>query len=97
MEKEEIKAADFSTEAEMLKVLGHPVRLKIVVGLTLNACCVKDIWGCMDLPQPVVSQHLAILKGKGVLKAERDGKRVIYSVNSPFIKTVTESLASSLA
>ncbi|MBE9536480.1 MAG: winged helix-turn-helix transcriptional regulator [Proteobacteria bacterium] len=96
MEKEEIRAADFSTEAEMLKVLGHPVRLKIVVGLTANACCVKDIWECMDLPQPVVSQHLAVLKSRGVVEAKREGKKMLYSVCSPFAKKVARSLVSSM-
>jgi len=92
MKKEEIKAADFSGEAEALKVLGHPVRLKIVVGLTANACCVKDIWECMDLPQPVVSQHLSLLKNKGVVESKREGKRMLYSVCSPLAKKVAKLL-----
>jgi len=92
MKKEEIKAADFSAEAEMLKVLGHPVRLKIVVGLTADACCVKDIWECMDLPQPVVSQHLSVLKSRGIVESKREGKRVLYSVCSPFAKKVARAL-----
>lgn len=97
MEKEDIKAADFSTEAEILKVLGHPVRLKIVVGLTANACCVKDIWECMDLPQPVVSQHLTLLKFRGVVESKREGRRMLYSVCSPFAKKVAISLVSNMS
>ena len=96
MKKEDIKAADFSTEAEMLKVLGHPVRLKIVVGLTANACCVKDIWECMDLPQPVVSQHLTLLKFKGIVESKREGKRVFYSVCSPFASKLAKSLINNI-
>ncbi len=78
MDKETIKKADFSKEAEILKTIGHPLRLKIVVGLAKNECCVKDIWECMELPQPVVSQHLAILRNKGIVTANRCGNRTFY-------------------
>ena len=94
MKTEDIKAVDFSTEAEILKVLGHPVRLKIVVGLTANACCVKDIWECMDLPQPTVSNHLSILRNKGIVTAKRDGKRTLYRVTDPLTSKIVKSISN---
>ena len=76
----------FTTEAEILKVLGHPIRLKIVAGLCTRECNVKHIWECLGLPQATVSQHLALLKHKGIIEGKRDGVEVHYSVINPLAK-----------
>ena len=76
----------FTTEAEILKVLGHPIRLKIVAGLCTHECNVKHIWECLGLPQATVSQHLALLKHKGIIEGKREGVEVHYSVISPLAK-----------
>jgi len=77
---------NFSEEAEIFKVLGHPVRLKIVAGLCTRECNVKHIWECLGLPQATVSQHLALLKNKGIIAGKRDGVEVHYSVVHPLAK-----------
>ncbi|MRR38999.1 ArsR family transcriptional regulator [bacterium] len=77
---------NFSDEAEIFKVLGHPVRLKIVAGLCTRECNVKHIWECLGLPQATVSQHLALLKNKGIIEGKRDGVEVHYSVVHPLAK-----------
>ncbi len=74
------KMQNFDREAEILKVLGHPVRLKIVAGLMSQSCNVKKIWECLGLPQATVSQHLALLKNKGIIEGRRDGVEVYYHV-----------------
>jgi len=76
----------YTTEAEILKVLGHPIRLKIVAGLCTRECNVKHIWECLGLPQATVSQHLALLKHKGIIEGKRDGVEVHYSVINPLAK-----------
>jgi ArsR family transcriptional regulator len=86
------KDRQFSTEAEVLKVLGHPIRLKIVAGLCTRECNVKHIWECLGLPQATVSQHLALLKHKGIIEGKRDGVEVHYSVISPLAKKLISSL-----
>lgn len=85
----------FSTEAEILKVLGHPIRLKIVAGLCSQQCNVKHIWECLQLPQATVSQHLALLKNKGIIEGKRDGVEVHYSVVHPLAKKLIAALLSS--
>ena len=77
---------NFTTEAEILKVLGHPIRLKIVAGLCTRECNVKHIWECLGLPQATVSQHLALLKHKGIIEGKREGVEVHYSVINPLAK-----------
>jgi len=86
--KEFDKNRNFDDDAEVLKVLGHPVRLKIVAGLCTKECNVKHIWECLGLPQATVSQHLALLKNKGIIEGKRDGVEVHYSVIHPLAKNV---------
>jgi ArsR family transcriptional regulator len=92
-DREFVKNRDFTDDAEILKVLGHPVRLKIVAGLCLQECNVKHIWECLGLPQATVSQHLALLKNKGVIEGKRDGVEVYYSVINPLAKKIVEMVS----
>lgn len=86
------KRMSFDQEAEILKVLGHPIRLKIVAGLCTQECNVKHIWECLGLPQATVSQHLALLKNKGIIEGKRDGVEVYYSVVHPLAKKIIDIL-----
>lgn len=88
------KARNFNDEAEILKVLGHPVRLKIVAGLCFKECNVKHIWECLGLPQATVSQHLALLKNKGIIEGTREGVEVRYSVVHPLAKQIVKILTT---
>jgi DNA-binding transcriptional ArsR family regulator len=82
------KSKSFESEAEICKVLGHPVRLKIVAGLCSQECNVKHIWECLGLPQATVSQHLALLKNKGIIEGKREGVEVHYSVTNPLARKI---------
>lgn len=84
------KSRNFDNEAEILKVLGHPVRLKIVAGLCTKECNVKHIWECLGLPQATVSQHLALLKNKRIIEGKRDGVEVHYTVVHPLARKLIE-------
>jgi len=91
-EEDFVKTRNFDREAEILKVLGHPVRLKIVAGLMSQSCNVKKIWECLDLPQATVSQHLALLKNKGIIVGRRDGVEVYYQVISAQAQAVVNAM-----
>ena len=86
------KSKDYNEEAEIFKVLGHPVRLKIAAGLCAEECTVKIIWECLGLPQSTVSQHLAIMKNKGVITGKRDGNEVRYTVTNPMVRRLIEAM-----
>jgi ArsR family transcriptional regulator len=86
---------NYDREAEILKVLGHPIRLKIVTGLMSRTCNVKRIWECLGLPQATVSQHLALLKNKGIIEGQREGVEVFYSVVSEKVKKVISAVNES--
>jgi ArsR family transcriptional regulator len=91
------KTLSFDREAEILKVLGHPVRLKIVAGLMSQSCNVKKIWECLELPQATVSQHLALLKNKGIIEGRREGVEVYYQVVSGEARKIVGALFESMS
>ncbi len=79
-------------KAEILRTIGHPLRLKIMARLADRCCCVRDLWECLHLPQAIVSQHLRILKDRGVVVANRDGVRVCYSLRDDLMKNLVKIL-----
>ncbi len=79
---------EFEDYAEILKVMGHPIRLTILAGLMERKSCVKDIWDCLGLPQATVSQHLSVLKSKKIIKSKKIGVKREYSVENPIVKSI---------
>ncbi|CUS77411.1 ArsR family transcriptional regulator [Candidatus Kryptonium thompsonii] len=77
------KVFDYTQMAETLKVLGHPVRLRIISELIGSDKTVSELWHSVGLPQSLVSQHLSILRHSGIIKSVRKGRLVYYSVVSP--------------
>jgi len=82
----------YETSAPILKILGHPLRLKIAVGLVKQPKCVKDIWGCLGLPQAVISQHLAMMKTGGIIVGKRHGVEMHYTVIAPLARVIIDFL-----
>ena len=79
--------------AQKLKVCGHPVRLRLLCMIAReDDPCVSELWTCLNQPQPVISQHLAVLKDKGIVKSETSGNRRFYSIVDPFIANSVRSL-----
>ena len=79
--------------ASVLKVCGHPLRLQILCAIVRNEeSCVSELWNCLGQPQPVVSQHLAVLKKRGVVGSRVQGNKRVYSIINPFIKKMVEGL-----
>jgi ArsR family transcriptional regulator len=88
----ELSTDTLLSAAKTLKLLGHPVRLKIIVGLLNHPCCVKEIWECLGLPQAVISQHLAKLKTGSIIEGKRFGVEHHYMVANPMVKIIAEYL-----
>lgn len=68
--------------AEMLKAVGHPVRIKIMECLNGKELSVNDIVDRIGVEQSNVSRHLALLRHTGVLNHRRDGVSVYYSLRA---------------
>lgn len=82
----------FEQKAEKLKALAHPHRLCIVRGLMDNKCNVTTIQECLGLPQSTVSQHLAKLKGAGIIEGSRKGLEICYSVVDDEVREIVRIL-----
>ena len=78
--------------AEKMKVCGHPVRLKLLCLIEKEKACVTELWQCLDQSQPVVSQHLAVLKNKGIVHSVVQGNKRIYSISDPFVKDMIRAM-----
>lgn len=69
------------TAARSLKAIAHPLRLKILCRVGDQEVCVQDIVDAVGTSQSNISQHLAILRDKGVLTTRKDANRVYYRVS----------------
>src|SRR5271163_887286 len=65
---------------ELLRALAAPVRIAIVLQLRASQRCVHELVDALGVPQPLVSQHLKILKAAGVVTGERSGREVLYTL-----------------
>jgi len=74
------KDEHIETAARALKAIAHPLRLKILCVLGDSEVCVQDIVEAVGTSQSNISQHLAILRDKGVLQTRKDANRVYYRV-----------------
>ncbi len=88
---------DFESAAELLKIMGHPTRLRILMHLKNENKCVKNIWESLSLPQANVSQHLILMKNKGILDSERKGSQICYFLNNENVLSILNYLDVSEA
>ena len=73
-------AATLVAAGDLLRALAAPVRIAIVLQLLEGSRCVHDLVDAIGVAQPLVSQHLRILKAAGVVHGERQGREVEYSL-----------------
>lgn len=71
---------DIDRASRSLKAISHPLRLKILCVLGNQEVNVQDIVDSVGTSQSNISQHLAILRDKGILTSRKDANRVYYKV-----------------
>lgn len=89
-----MNTGQFDQWADILKTLGHPLRLQIIKLLAEDDRCVLSLWSKLHLQQSVVSQHLAVLRKKGIVQCTRRGTRMNYSVKNKEIKEIIRLIES---
>ena len=82
--------------ATICKALGDPTRIQILYALHEDARHVSALAEALELPQPTVSRHLAILRQRGLVKPERDGLVVNYSLTQTDIIEVLDAMRQVL-
>jgi DNA-binding transcriptional ArsR family regulator len=79
--------------AAMLKCIGHPIRLRIIDLLDREGeQNVTTIYEALGLEQAVASQHLNLMRDKGILASRRDGVNVYYRIHDPRVTRVIECI-----
>lgn len=79
---------DFRQASEVFKALSNPNRLLIVDALAKGERCVADLTELVGLDMSTVSNHLSVLRNVGILKDERRGTQVFYSLRKPCLLNV---------
>ncbi|OIO65229.1 transcriptional regulator [Candidatus Woesearchaeota archaeon CG1_02_57_44] len=87
----------FELHAEMCKVFSNPVRLEMLNILRDKQWSVTDLVSKTDLSQANVSQHLSIMKAKGIVLSTRKGKHVYYRIANPKIIKAFDLIKEALA
>jgi DNA-binding transcriptional ArsR family regulator len=68
--------------AELLKIIGHPIRLKILQLLKQNGgLCVCELLPLLEVSQPNLSQHLSILRLSGLVENNKVGNTIRYRLS----------------
>jgi DNA-binding transcriptional ArsR family regulator len=73
-------APRLTAAGELLRALAAPVRISIVLQLRAADRCVHELVEALDVPQPLISQHLRVLKAAGVVHGQRRGREVVYGL-----------------
>jgi ArsR family transcriptional regulator len=86
----------YKIHAEMCKVFTSPVRVEIINLLGRGKKTVNELVELTGLNQPNVSQHLHVMKEKRIVKAEKQGNKVFYSLTNPKISEAFEIMKEIL-
>lgn len=83
--------------ATVFRALGHPTRVWLVRRLAQGETCVCDLLRELSIDQPLLSQHLQVLRRSGIVQARRDGNRMLYSLTRPAYAQIVAALTLPLA
>lgn len=84
--------SDINRASRCLKAMSHPLRLKILCVLGDKAISVQDIVEQVGTSQSNISQHLAILRDKGILDFKKDANRVYYYIDDKRVISLIEMM-----
>jgi len=83
----------WKTQAELLRVIAHPVRLMILEALSDGPQCVKDLNELVNIIQPMLSQHIATLRRTELVESHSCGSlRCYYLLRPKLVKSLIRLL-----
>jgi len=88
--------AEMADVARHFKLLGEPMRLKILQAVCREPRTVTDIVSAVDATQANVSKHLALLASAGILTRKKDGQCVYYGMKDPLTIKLCELVHGQL-
>ena len=81
----ETTLAKLEARAQVMKAMAHPTRLFIVQELADGEKCVCQLRDMIGADVSTVSKHLSLLKNAGIIKDERRGAQIFYTLKCPCV------------
>jgi ArsR family transcriptional regulator len=78
--------------ADILKIVAHPLRLRIIEFLQNEELSVGEIQDLLGVSQSLTSQQLSLMKARGILKSRKNGNMVYYGIERPEVVQVINCL-----
>jgi DNA-binding transcriptional ArsR family regulator len=75
----------YKMHADICHILAHPKRLEVIDKLRTRELSVTELAEALEISQSNLSQHLALMRERGILTTRRDGLNVFYSLSNPKI------------
>jgi ArsR family transcriptional regulator len=83
-------------KASIFKAMAHPTRVYLVQRIYAGEMCVTDLMDGLDADVSTISRHLSVLKNAGVVRDERRGSMVFYSLAMPCVVEMLSCVAKEL-
>ncbi len=94
MELEQLKPEQLERASNMLKAIAHPMRMAILSYLEDGRrLTVTEIYEKLKIEQSTTSHHLGIMKDKGVLSSQREGKNTYYFLRHEQLSNIVECIS----
>jgi DNA-binding transcriptional ArsR family regulator len=94
--KDELQAEVFERQARICKAFANSTRLRMLDLLGKRDWAAADLQGELGISKANLSQHIAVLKGAGIVAAHRDGKTVRFSLTMPEVKSACQLIRDVL-
>ena len=95
-EKPKIDMTIYNLQSEISKTLANPIRLAILHSLRDGEKSVNELTEILGISQSNISQHLALMRQKGILKTRKQGTSIFYSVTNPKINQACDMVREVL-
>jgi ArsR family transcriptional regulator, zinc-responsive transcriptional repressor len=92
-----VDVRDYAAAGDLLRALAAPLRVAIVTELGAGPRCVHELVESLSMPQPLVSQHLRILRKAGVVAGSRRGREMAYTLTDDHIGHIVADAVSHAA
>jgi len=74
--------------AECLRTIAHPCRLRMIQVLLQEECSVGELAELCGIPSHMASEHLRLLKDRGLLGSRREGRKIFYNIAEPALASI---------
>jgi len=84
---------DMSVErmAELLRAMGHPVRVKVIETLAIRDTCFCEMQAALNLEQSALSQHLQVLRRMGLVSSKKAANQTMYRLTNLHLPALLEA------